>query len=97
MPHGTSGLFLSWFPWWMRFFVKPGLYALFDKTMLDAFGFEAAPKFLQSAVANSLKIRGKILRFLPPLRRPHFIIDYPTRSYPNGYEISQVGAKDKAE
>jgi ER-bound oxygenase mpaB/B'/Rubber oxygenase, catalytic domain len=93
----TSGLFLSWFPWWMRFFVKPGLYALFDKTMLDAFGFEPAPKFLQDAVANSLKIRGKILRFCPPLTRPHFIIDYPIRSYPNGYEITQLGAKDKAE
>jgi hypothetical protein len=35
----TRDLFLSWFPLWMRSSIKPGIYALLDETMLDAWFF----------------------------------------------------------
>ncbi len=87
----TRGLFLSWFPWWMRSPLKPVVHALLDDTMLDAFGFEHPPQLLRTAVANILKLRGLSLRFFPPRQQPHFFIDSPIRSYPNGYEIDELG------
>ncbi len=59
---------------------------------VKAFGFEKSPKYIQNSVENILKIRGKLLYFFPPRLSPDFYIDSPIRSYPNGYEIENVGA-----
>jgi hypothetical protein len=90
----TRDLFLSWYPSWMRSPLKPVTYALLDNTMLDAFGFEHPPQWLRLSVANSLKLRGKVLRFFPPRNQPNFFIDSPTRSYPTGYEIANLGPSE---
>jgi hypothetical protein len=90
----TRDLFLSWYPSWMRSPLKPVIYALLDNPMLDAFGFEHPPQWLRLSVANSLKLRGKVLRFFPPRNQPNFFIDSPTRSYPTGYEIANLGPSE---
>ncbi|MBD2358796.1 DUF2236 domain-containing protein [Tolypothrix sp. FACHB-123] len=87
----TRDLFLSWFPGWMSFTLKPLVYALLDETMLDAFGFEYPTPFLRSLLANLLKIRARLLRLFPPRNQPYFFIDHPIRSYPNGYDIANIG------
>ena len=93
----TRDLFLSWYPSWMRSPLKPVTYALLDNTMLDAFGFEHPPQWLRLSVANSLKLRGKVLRFFPPRNQPNFFIDSPTRSYPTGYEIANLGPSENGK
>lgn len=93
----TRDLFLSWYPSWMRSPLKPAIYALLDNTMLDAFGFEHSPQWLRLSVANSLKLRGKVLRFFPPRNQPNFFIDSPTRSYPTGYEIANLGPSENGK
>lgn len=93
----TRDLFLSWFPRWMRPLLKPGVYAMLDEKMLDAFGFEHPPQWLRNFVANSLKFRGKFLNLLPPLKQAQFFIDSPIPSYPGGYELGNLGASDKVE
>ena len=90
----TRDLFLSWYPSWMRSPLKPAIYALLDNTMLDAFGFEHPPQWLRLIIANSLKLRAKVLRFLPPRNQSNFFIDSPTRTYPTGYEIANLGSSD---
>ncbi|MFN6535740.1 MAG: oxygenase MpaB family protein [Nostoc sp. EkiNYC01] len=87
----TRDLFLSWFPWWMRSPLKPLVYALLDDPMLDAFGFEHPSQLLRTAIASILKLRGLTLRFLPPHQQSQFFSDSPIRSYPNGYEIANLG------
>lgn len=91
----TRNLFLSWFPSWMRSLLIPMIYALLDETMLNAFGFTHPSPALRSTVANILKLRARLLRFLPPRTQPNFYIDSPTRTYPNGYEIKTLGPVEK--
>ena len=93
----TRDLFLSWFPQWMGKVLKPLTYALLDDTMLDAFGFPHPSLLLRQNVANILKLRRKVLQFLPARNQPNFFIDYPTRTYPNGYEISHLGTTEKVQ
>jgi hypothetical protein len=95
LGEATRDLFLSWFPGWMRLPLKPLVYALLDETMLDAFGFEHPSPFLRFFLANLLKIRARLLRFFPPRNQPHFFVDHPIRSYPNGYEIANLGPAEK--
>ncbi|MUG95012.1 DUF2236 domain-containing protein [Scytonema sp. UIC 10036] len=91
----TRDLFLSWYPKWMSPLLKPAVYALLDDTMLDAFGFEHPGQWLRRSVETSLQIRSKIQRFLPPLKHSKFFIDSPTRTYPHGYEIANLGSEEK--
>ena len=86
----TRDLFLSWFPQWMKKPLTPITYTLLDDTMLDAFGFEHPTPFLRSTVENILKLRGRIVQFFPPRNQAYFLIDYPTRTYPHGYEIDDL-------
>lgn len=87
----TRNLFLSWFPTFLRPLIKPAVYAMLDERMLDAFGFPHQPQILRSIVQNSLKLRGKILRFFPPRKQPSFYTDFHHLSYPNGYQMTDLG------
>lgn len=87
----TCDLFLSWFPGILRAVIKPAIYAMLDDSILDAFGFPQAPKVVRSSIAFSLKLRGRILHLFPSRKQAEFFTDLPTRSYPNGYEISHLG------
>ena len=87
----TRDLFLSWFPSFLKPLIKPAVYAMLDERMLDAFGFRHQPQFLRSIVQNTLKLRGKILRFFPPRKQANFYTDFNHLSYPNGYQMSDLG------
>lgn len=93
----TRDLFLSWFPSWMRSAIKPGIYALLDDTMLDAFGFPYPSPLLRSVMVSLLKIRAKLIRLFPPRNQPNFYIDSPIPSYPTGYEIANVGPPENVK
>lgn len=88
----TRDLFLSWFPRILQPAIEPAIYALLDDAIIEACGLPQAPKILRSGVAISLKWRGRILHLFPPRKQPDFFTDSPVRSYPSGYEISQLGA-----
>lgn len=88
----TCDLFLSWFPGILRAVIKPAIYAMLDDSILEAFGFPQAPKVVRSSIASILKLRGRILRLFPPRKQAEFFTDFPTRSYPNGYDIPHLGS-----
>lgn len=87
----TRDLFLSWFPGIVRPILKPCIDALLDNTMLEAFGFSPPPMLVRSGITASLKLRGRLVRLLPPRKQADFFTDLPVRSYPNGYDISELG------
>lgn len=47
------------------------------------------PRFL---VKNSLRLRGRLVRLLPPRRRPHLLTRVRNRTYQKGYAIGELGA-----
>jgi ER-bound oxygenase mpaB/B'/Rubber oxygenase, catalytic domain len=87
----TLNLFLSWFPSFLNPLLKPCVYALLDNTMLDAFGFSHPPASIRHLVANTLKLRGSVVKMLPARAQPDFYVDQPQRSYPKGYKLTDLG------
>lgn len=87
----TRELFVSWYPRFAAPLVRYSIYALVDDQMLQAFGFPRPIPGSRTLVSGALKLRGRIVRWLPPRSRPYFFTDGRIRTYPHGYEISQLG------
>ncbi|MEO1593018.1 MAG: oxygenase MpaB family protein [Cyanobacteria bacterium J06632_22] len=87
----TLALFLSWFPGPLRPALRPWVYALMDDRMLNAFGFPFPEPWRRRSLARLLRQRGRLLRYLPPRHAPNFYSDEPQRSYPDGYDLSDLG------
>ena len=90
----TRDLFLSWFPRPLRPLMKPGIYAMMDDPLLDAFGFPHPPRWLRASVSGGLKLRARALRFFPTRKRPRYYTELRHRTYPGGYEIEALGPPD---
>ena len=89
--HSTRDMFLGWFPMLLRPVIRPGVHALADESMRDALGFPHPPAWLEATVANSLKLRGRVVRKLPPRSLSSFYADAKHRSYPEGYSLDKLG------
>lgn len=87
----TRRMFLSWFPAGLRPWAKPCFHAILDDTMLRAFNFPVPSPWLRHAIATSLRLRGQILRYCPPRRQGKFFTQLPNRSYPRGYQLTDLG------
>ncbi len=90
----TRDLFVSWFPGFMAPVVRTGVHALLDDTMLEAFGFPKPLRWFRRLVIGSLKLRGRVVRYLPPRKRAHFFSHDKNRSHPDGYRIDELGPPD---
>ncbi len=67
-------------------------YALMDEPLLRAFGFPAPNAYFKKLVQSGLKLRGKVVRQLPPRKTPKWPREMPqVRSYPKGYKIEEIG------
>ncbi len=87
----TLQLFLSWFPAFLRPIVQPFVYAIMDDRMIAAFGFPSPQPWQRSLLEQVLRSRGRLLHYLPPRQTPSFYSDEPQRSYPRGYELTDLG------
>lgn len=87
----TRDLFANWYPKALAPLVHRGIYALLDAPMLDVFGFPTPHPLLRRVVGGGLALRGRLVRFLPPRRRPQFFTDLRNRTHPRGYEIRGLG------
>lgn len=89
----TRNLMLSWVlpkPFWRL--GAPFIHALIDDSLLDAVGLKPAPKWMQKYVRGSVWLRGRLVRLLPPRRKPRLMTKVYNRTYPNGYTIAELGA-----
>jgi hypothetical protein len=87
----TRDLFASWFPRFTAPIVHASIYALLDDEVLVAFGFPRPAPFMRSLIGGTLRMRGRLCRWLPPRRTPHFFTDDRNRTHPHGYEIARLG------
>jgi hypothetical protein len=87
----TRDLFASWAPGLLAPLVRQGIHALLDDDMLRAFGFPQPLPGLRAMLQGTLKLRGRLVRWLPPRRKPHFFTDDHNRTWPDGYEIRELG------
>ena len=65
----TRDLFASWFPRFTAPLVNYSIYALLDDAMIEAFGFPKPIPGTRPALRGALKLRGRLVRWLPT-RRP---------------------------
>ncbi len=88
----TRELFVRWLRFVPAPLVRMGVHALFDEPVLRVFGFRTAPRPVQAVVVAALRARGRLVRLLPPRRRPFRVAEsWTVRSYPDGYVIAELG------
>jgi ER-bound oxygenase mpaB/B'/Rubber oxygenase, catalytic domain len=91
LAEATRNLFLSWFlPKSLWGFGSQFIYTLMDKPMREAFGFPEPRLWATWTVEAGFKTRALIARYLPPRKTPYRLP--PTRTYPKGYDIENIGA-----
>lgn len=87
----TRNMVLTWFPRIVRSPVNAVIPALLDPPLLHALGWKPAPKSLTTMLRTLLQLRSRLLRRLPPRTLPDFYADQSIRSYPQGYEVTDIG------
>lgn len=92
----TLHLFLSWYlPTFMIPWFKPLFYAVMDKPLLDAFQYPQPSAFLVKFVHGMMSVRKGIVRLLPGRKTPLLRTNRKVETYPDGYEIKDLGVKYK--
>lgn len=71
--------------------------AIADDSMQTAFGWTAPPPWLNQGIVRSLQLRQRLMPFFPRRQRPQFSVDHPNRTYPEGYQIHQLGPDGTAQ
>ncbi|MEO0431324.1 MAG: oxygenase MpaB family protein [Cyanobacteria bacterium J06656_5] len=91
VANATRTMLLSWFPVGLRSLADKAVPALLDTPLLNALGWQPAPVLLTQLLETSLKVRSRLLRKLPPRSLPDFFADQSIRSYPQGYDLTDIG------
>jgi hypothetical protein len=68
-----------------------GIYALLDEPLLAALGLPRPSAAERRAVEGALKLRARVVRLLPPRRRPRLRTEIRRPTYPHGYRIEELG------
>lgn len=92
LAQATRDLFLGWFlpkPLWRL--GEPFVHAMMDDRLLDAVGFPKPAPWIRRFVETLLKGRARLLRLLPARQQPRLITQQKHPTYPNGYQIEQLG------
>ncbi len=84
-------LMQSWFPAVVAPWVPKIANVLIDEPMRMALGWAAPNALLVAGVNQGLRLRRWGVRWLAGRRQAEFFGDQPTRSYPQGYAIEQLG------
>jgi ER-bound oxygenase mpaB/B'/Rubber oxygenase, catalytic domain len=93
----TLRMFLGWFPGFSAPLIAPGMYTLLDERMRVALGWPEAPGWLRRSVVRALRLRSGFLRQLPPRQSGDFFVDHRHRSYPQGFEVEDLGPLEMLE
>ncbi|MEM6598639.1 MAG: oxygenase MpaB family protein [Cyanobacteria bacterium P01_D01_bin.36] len=97
VANATRKMLLSWFPKGLQSMADKAIPALLDPPLLQALDWQPAPKALTATLTNALRLRSRLLRQTSPRTLPEFFVDQPIRSYPQGYEVSDIGPSNLLE
>ncbi|GAA1117616.1 oxygenase MpaB family protein [Kitasatospora arboriphila] len=88
----TLDLTASWYPRPLGVQMRRSSICLLDDPLREAFGYPRPPAVLTALVRGGMRLRGRLVRLLPPRRKPHLARDgRQVRGYPDGYRISELG------
>jgi len=88
----TNDLFLGFYlPRLFWPLARPFLYALMDEPLLRASGFPDPPPGLRAIATAVLRLRAKVVSRLPERRAPVLGTQFNRPTYPEGYEIEELG------
>lgn len=90
----TEDLMLSWYlPEFLHPIGRPFIHAVMDDQLLKAFQHPEPEPVVKELVQNALRLRGQLLRFLPPRLEPFIRTGgkMQHRYYPNGYSKDDLG------
>jgi hypothetical protein len=87
----TRELFAGWFPKPLSPVVRQAIYSLLEDPLIDAFGFPRPSAPMRHLVPGALRMRGRILRWMPPRRAPRLRTRMKRAIYPGGHTIENLG------
>lgn len=88
----TMDLMASFYPRPAKKLIDIFSRSLMDGPLLQAFQYKEPGRIARAISVASLKARALVVAALPPRRTPRYVRDLPRiRSYPNGFDISQMG------
>lgn len=88
----TLGLFATFYPRPLRPAIRVFSIALLDDHLREAFGYRRPPRVVIALSHAALRMRGRLVRLLPPHRKPRYGRDLKrVRSYPGGFLIERLG------
>ena len=88
----TRDLFLGWYlPKALWPLGRPFVHAMMDDHLLDAVGLPRPHPAVRRMTELAVRLRSRIIRRLPPRRKPRLITQRRHPSYPNGYTIDELG------
>jgi hypothetical protein len=90
----TVEMFASWFPRLTRPLVRRAMYALMDEPLIDGFGFPRPSRPMRWLVQSGLRLRARLVAWLPTRKRPRLRTQLRQRTYPEGYRIEELGPSD---
>lgn len=88
----TLGLMESWYPASLRPLIHAAVTSLLEPHLRQALGYDAAPPVISAAVDAVLRLRRRVIAFLPARRTYISPLDnVRLRTYPRGYDVAAVG------
>lgn len=90
----TIGVFLAWYPKPLHGVIKQLIYSLLDEPLRQAFGFPKPARLFYTLSHRGLQLLRLIKRYTPPRKTPYTITDKPSRTYPFGHRIENIGPID---
>jgi hypothetical protein len=91
VSEATRDMFLAWFPGAPKGLGAHVIASLLDVRLREAIGFPRPPRIVTRGVEGALRARGRLVRLLPPRRRPKLRTQRRRRSYPDGYAVEALG------
>ncbi|HYV92736.1 MAG TPA: oxygenase MpaB family protein [Chitinophagales bacterium] len=92
--NATVNIVKGWMPFFAKPFVLPVMKCLLDESMLRALGYSSPLPLLKSVVKGAMKLRALGLRKITFKKYPSFVTTEYNRTYPNGYEIDELGPEN---
>jgi hypothetical protein len=93
IAEATMGVFLSWYPAFLHPLIRQVVYGFLDEPLRKAFGYPKANPAIKAASHAGLWMVGRVMRFMPPRRTPFHFTELPTRTYPQGFQPEELGAR----
>ena len=87
----TIEILEGWYPRVLRRGIRWAVYALLDEGLRRSFDYPKPPSLAVQAVQVSLLSAARILRLMPPRRRPYLLTRQKHRSHASGYKVEDLG------